>query len=469
MTAGLKLVIGWTFCLFVGNLPFLFSNTRTAAGSVMLIKHTNSILLLVLLITVSCKMEKTDNIVLPEASALPLQSALPDPLLAQQGEKITSVDAWEADRRPEVQAMFAHYMYGAVPTAEEVTFAVDAVDEHYLNDTAIKKQITINIDDALSMQLLLVVPKLITGRVPVFLGPNFHGNHTVVADADVPLSSEWQPARGQGVVANRATEASRGTSASRWSFEQAIARGYALATFYHGDLDPDYDNFSDGAHAAFPLGSGATRDENSWGSLSAWAFGIHRAVDYLQTDPDIDPSRIAVMGHSRNGKAALWAGATDPRIALVVSNQSGCGGAALSRRRVGETVKAINDSFPHWFNLAFRTFNENEDQLPFDQHMLIALMAPRPVLVASAEEDKWADPEGEFLALKGADAVYSLYGKAGLIVEEMPDNNERVGAELGYHIRPGGHGVGDADWRVFMDFADGFFQPTRPAALNQQR
>ena len=202
---------------------------------------------------------------------------------------------------------------------------------------------------------------------------------------------------------------------------------------------------------------GSPRTENSWGGLAAWAYGIHRAVDYLVTDPDIDTERIAVMGHSRNGKAALFAGATDDRIALVVSNQSGCGGAALSRRKQGETVKAINDSFPHWFNREFRKFNDNQDQLPLDQHLLISLMAPRPVLVASARGDNWADPEGEFLGLKGAESVYKLFGKAGLIVDEMPDTNQLVGAELGYHIRPGEHSVGSADWKVFMDFADQFF------------
>ena len=399
---------------------------------------------------------------LPDVSALPVQVALPDPLFTLADEEVSSVEAWESSRRPEVLSLFAHYMYGAVPEAEAVSFRVDAVDDHYMNGRAIKKQIVISVGNgALDMQLLVVIPKDVVGKVPVFLGPNFHGNHSVVADPDVPLSSVWQPERGKGVVNHLATEASRGTSTERWDFEQAIARGYAMATFYHGDLDPDKDDFSDGAHAAFPLADGSTRDTNSWGSLSAWAFGIHRAVDYLVADPDIDANRIAVMGHSRNGKAALWAGATDPRIALVVSNQSGCGGAALNRRRVGETVKAINDRFPHWFNIAFRSFNENEDQLPFDQHMLIALMAPRPVLVASAEEDAWADPEGEFLALKEAGSVYSLYGSAGLIVEDMPGNNQLVGAELGYHIRPGGHGVGGADWRVFMDFADTFFQPDR--------
>ncbi len=430
----------------------------------MSIKHTINILLPVLFIATGCKMEKQDTNMLPDAKALPLQTSLPDPLITRAGEAVTSVAGWESVRRPEVTRLFAHYMYGAVPSAQDVSFTLDAVDEDYMDGQAIKKLITIDMGSAdLSMQLLLIVPKMITGKVPVFVGPNFHGNHTVLEDANIPISTHWQPARGEGVEAHRATEASRGTSASRWSFAQAIDRGYALATFYHGDLDPDFDDFANGVHAAIPLPNGATRNAHSWGSLSAWAYGIHRAVDYLVTDPDIDPARIAVMGHSRNGKAALWAGATDPRIALVISNQSGCGGAALSRRRQGETVKAINDRFPHWFNTTFRSFNDNEDQLPFDQHMLIALMAPRPVLVASAEDDAWADPEGEFLALKEADPVYNLYGVAGLTEENMPATNTLIGAELGYHIRPGGHGIGENDWRVFMDYADQFFVPERTA------
>ncbi len=426
--------------------------------------HKISTLLLVVLLGLGCEMETKENISLPEATMLPVNTALPDPLLTLDGQSVTNTTEWETVRRPEVVSFFAQYMYGHMPAAEEISFNVDAVDANYLDGTAIKKQVSINYGsaDTPTLHLLLVIPKDTSDPVPVFLGPNFHGNHSVLPDDDIALSTVWQPERGQGVIDNRATEASRGTSASRWSIPEVIARGYASATFYHGDLDPDKDDFTDGVHAAFLQEDGTTRTESSWGSLAAWAYGIHRAVDYLIADPDIDGNRIAIMGHSRNGKAALLAGATDERIALVVSNQSGCGGAAISRRRVGETVKAINDRFPHWFNMTFRHFNENEDQLPFDQHLLISLMAPRPVLVASAVEDTWADPEGEFLSLKGANPVYKLYGKAGLLVDDMPGLNELVGAELGYHIRPGGHGVGSEDWKVFMDFADQFFhqQPT---------
>ncbi len=422
--------------------------------------HTNNICLVVIFMMMGCEMKAPDKISLPDVAELPVDTLLPAPLLTMGGEAVLSVDDWETVRKPEIKDLFSHYMYGYLPAPpERVQFSIDALDVNYLDGTAIKKQVTINYGPPLTppLHLLLVVPKESPDPVPVFLGPNFHGNHAVLSDLDITLSSVWQPDRGEGVVNNRATDASRGTSATRWSIKEVIARGYASATFYHGDLDPDKDDFSDGIHAVMKQEDGSARSDTSWGSLAAWAYGIHRAVDYLITDPDIDNARIAVMGHSRNGKAALFAGAMDDRIALVVSNQSGCGGAALSRRKQGETVKAINDSFPHWFNREFRKFNDNEDQLPIDQHLLISLMAPRPVLVASAEEDKWADPEGEFLALKEAQPVYKLFGKAGLIVDTMPGNNLLVGAELGYHIRPGGHGVGSEDWKVFMDFADQFF------------
>lgn len=426
----------------------------------MLLRNKKNILLFATLFINGCNMNGQDQNVLPPVAELPTIAELPDPLMTLAGEQISSVESWEAVRRPEILRLFAHYMYGYMPPAAEIQYEIDSVDENYLDGKAVKKQVTINFgpDRTPPMHLLLVVPKDTPDTVPVFLGTNFHGNHSVLPDMDIPLSNVWQPERGDGVVDNIATEAARGTRADRWSIESVIERGYASATFYHGDLDPDKDDFTDGVHASMVQGDGTVRTETSWGALAAWAYGLHRAVDYLVADPDIDASRIAVMGHSRNGKAALLAAATDERIALVISNQSGCGGAALSRRRVGETVKAINDRFPHWFNKTFRAFNENEDQLPFDQHMLIAAMAPRPVLVASAEEDQWADPEGEFLALKGADPVYKLYKKAGLLVEEMPGNNQLVGAELAYHIRPGGHGVGDADWQVFMNFADAHFK-----------
>ena len=188
--------------------------------------------------------------------------------------------------------------------------------------------------------------------------------------------------------------------------------------------------------------------------MRAWAYGLSRAADYLISDPDIDSARIAVMGHSRNGKAALVAGAFDERFALVISNQSGCGGAAISRRRHGETVERINHNFPHWFNGAFKAFDEQEDHLPTDQHTLLATIAPRPLLICSATGDDWADPEGEFLAAKAASEVYAWLGKDHLGEASMPEENQLLNQTVGYHIRPGKHGIGLQDWEVFMDFAD---------------
>jgi hypothetical protein len=243
-----------------------------------------------------------------------------------------------------------------------------------------------------------------------------------------------------------------------WPAETLINRGYAAAAFHVEDVDPDeHDGFENGAHGLYDPEI-TPRPGHLWGTIAAWAWGGSRVMDYLETDPDVNADRFAVVGHSRGGKAALWCGATDPRFALTISNNSGCTGAALARRKTGERVKQINDKFPHWFCDNYTRYNGKEDELPVDQHQLIALMAPRLVYVASAARDDWADPLGEFLSCLHADPVYQLYNLTGMPATQQPPVNQPVhGGHIGYHIRSGKHDLTQRDWNHFLDYADQHF------------
>lgn len=388
---------------------------------------------------------------------------LPDPLVSAGGTPVRDAAAWRQQRRPELLEIFAREIYGRTPLGAPpgMRFETTAIDAAALGGRATRKEIALRFgrgDDAPVLHLLLYVPNAAVAenrRVPAFLGLNFYGNHTVHADPGITLSAAWIPAQADGVKDHRATEAARGTDAEKWAVERLLARGYAVATAYCGDLCPDRPDGLREAVAAWHAGTTAgERAEDAWGAIGVWAWGLSRALDYLETDSDIDATRVGLHGHSRLGKAALWAAAQDERFALVISNESGCGGAALSKRIHGETVARINAVFPHWFARNFRRYDDNEVALPVDQHQLLALIAPRPLCVASAEDDDWADPRGEFLAVKAAEPVYRLFGHEGPAETDVPPVNQPAGGALRYHIRPGPHGMTEVDWTFYLAFAD---------------
>jgi hypothetical protein len=385
---------------------------------------------------------------------------LPDPLLSSDGTKITDAQTWHSLRRPEILELFRTYVYGHNPVGRprSMSFTLSEEDKSALDGTATRKQVSIKFTGngkSLSMDMLIYLPSGAKGPVPVFLLLNFRGNHAISDDPQIKLANIPAKAGVSAQEHTRQLEQTRGQAKKRFPLQQILARGYGLATIYRGDIDPDdYDEFKNGVHGIFDKAQGDKRSPQAWGTIGAWAWGLNRAMDYLVTDKAVDAQRVIVLGHSRLGKTSLWAGAQDKRFAMVISNDSGCGGAALSRRHYGETVKRINTSFPHWFCENFRQYDDNEGALPVDQHQLIALTAPRPVYVASADRDLWADPRGEFLSCVHAEPVYRLLGLKGLGVKTMPSLDQPIqNGHIGYHVRSGGHDLTAYDWEQYMNFA----------------
>lgn len=389
----------------------------------------------------------------PAPADLPAKSDFPDVLLAMDGEPIRNARKWFEKRRPELKTLFQHYQYGYIAPRVPIQSKVEHTDTNLFGGRATLKLISISFPSPTTskINLMLVTPNGRTRPAPVFLGLNFCGNHALLTNTSIPLTTNRLNSKYPGVTNHHATEAARGTQVDVWALGQSIERGYAVATFHYGDLQEDSAEAKGSIRDAL---HGAKDPDHDWGAIAAWAWGLHRAVDYLMTDATIDNSKIAVVGHSRLGKTALLATAFDDRIALAIPNQAGCGGTAPSRSTVGESVKQINDRFPHWFCGAFKKFNDQPERLPVDQHCLIAICAPRPVLLSNATEDTWANPAGQFEMLKLADRAYRMVGKDGLNATNMPAEGNLIDSKLGYYIRAGKHSMTKGDWKVFLDYAD---------------
>lgn len=404
---------------------------------------------------------------LPPVEQLPEQQALPDPLVMFDGKPVTTLDQWKSKRRPELIRLLEHYMYGQAPPAPQLKATVTKTVDGVIDGRATLKEIELQFTDlpptAPKLHLAIFIPSGVRQPVPVFLGINACGNAEVVSDAAVTLD----PA---AVNAKNCGDPIRGSKADFWCVEYILSRGYAFATFHQSDLDPDLPDFTDGIHPFYPKLEAAP--ESRWGTIAAWAWGFQRAVDYLVTDKAIDAGKICLIGHSRRGKTALWAAALDERVALVVPHQSGTGGMALSRDSQQETVERINKVFPHWFNDQFVKFGGHEARLPFDQHCVVALLAPRFVLDTEGSQDAWANFPRSLDTLRAANPVYQLYGVtgvqgSGLVQDDEPIVGPNLGRLMQYRLDEK-HTLNRRFWEKILDFADASLRHAAPRS-NESR
>ena len=356
---------------------------------------------------------------------------LPDPLKTNSNAVVANKTQWENIRRPEILTLFEDNVYGQLPkTYDSLRFEITQQNNDAMNGRARLKEVEITVfrnHQSVTIHLVLFVPKSSTHPSPVFLLINNRGKEN--------------------------TDPTRRTKSEFWPAETVIDSGYAIAAFQVSDLAPDKkDSFMLGVLRLYPE---QLKADNGMRAIGAWAWGASRIMDYFEKDNDIDEKKVIIIGHSRGGKASLWTSAQDQRFAMCVSNCSGNTGAALSRRKFGETIAMINTAFPHWFTSNYKKFNDNEDALPVDQHMLIALTAPRLLYATNATEDLWADPKGTFLSLKNAEKVYALYGvNAALPASPPPTNHPLLKSQIGYHIREGEHDLTAFDWKNFITFAN---------------
>lgn len=375
---------------------------------------------------------------------------LPDPLTCMDGQLVKDADTWRNKRRAEIVDLFEQHQFGVSPAAPaDIRFTLHEQDADALDGTAKRTQATIffadNADDP-KMDILLYVPSDATAPVPVLLYIAFSPNSMVIDD----------PGIRQGFIWNREHQkvpAPKSRGFERLNISTVLERGFGLATVYYGDIEPDFAGGAQhGIRSLFPADEENKPD--AWGSIGAWSWGLSRALDYFEKENAVDASRVAVMGVSRLGKTVLWAGAMDERFALIIPVCSGESGAALSRRDYGENIAHISapSRYFYWFAPRYQQYGQNVAALPVDSHMLISLIAPRPVLLITGNTDKWSDPYGEFLAAVAAEPVYNLLGKQGLNTETCPPAGEPILNDIGFYLHDGGHGMDPSDWTVLLDF-----------------
>jgi hypothetical protein len=369
---------------------------------------------------------------------------LPDPLVLNDGEPVRDAATWYQRRKPEILELYRRTIFGRVPQNLPKAIAqVVSVDSNAVDGTAVRKLVLIRFGEgpgAPFIRAVIYLPLHRTAPVPVFLQMAFNAELPFLSDPTL-VSKKVPPAKELGQVAD------------------ILARGYAYAIYLYSDLQIDQANTRSSGLEALVAGPGASPPPDAWGAIGVWAWGASRVLDYLETDPDVNARKVALVGHSRLGKTALWAGAEDPRFAMVLASCPGELGASISRRDYGETVDDLVSRYPWWFAPGFGRYAGHWDQLPVDAHMLIALNAPRPVFVTAGSGDLWADPKGEFLGEMAAGPVYRLVGAKELGATEMPSQEVDVtSGDLAFRFHTGPHAIVPSDWAAFLTFADRYLR-----------
>lgn len=376
---------------------------------------------------------------------------LPDLFKMNDGKIVTTKQQWLKERRPEIVSLFEEYQYGKMPgRPADMHFVIREKGTPAMDGKAIRKQVTVYFskDTVHKMDLLIYLPAAAKKPVPLLQYISFTANCNMIDDPAVPETEAW-------TKVGKKVPAKSFKFPNNLNFRQFIDAGFGIATLYYGDIEPDFkEGIHYGIRSVYMNKDEEQRDNDEWGTISAWAWGLSRAMDYYETDKQVDAKKIALCGVSRLGKTVLWAGAHDTRFAMVIASCSGEGGAAIGRRNYGENIKHMSHPARYGYQFApnYHRYADSIDKFPVDAHMLVALMAPRPLLLQTGNTDYWSDPKGEFLAALAATPVYHLFGKKGMENDTWPKAGEPVLDTLGYTMHDGGHGTVPDDWNIFIEF-----------------